>query len=120
MAEMNVLEQLNRFSSSRAQPTTPEAVPQQDTQPKQVKSKAAEPAKAKPPHPATVRQAQERADSKQVHVGAWLPIDFRRGCKMVQAQTDEDMQALMARLLNAEFQARGIPVVNFVKTEKGS
>jgi hypothetical protein len=57
---------------------------------------------------------------KQVHVGAWLSIDFRRGCKLVQAQTDEDMQELMARLLNAEFQARGIPAVKFAKTEKGN
>jgi hypothetical protein len=46
-----------------------------------------------------------------VHIGAWLPRDFKRGLKMVQAQTDEDVQAILARLLNAEFQKRKIPVV---------
>jgi hypothetical protein len=60
--------------------------------------------------PATVRQAKKRAAEK-VHIGAWLPRDFKRGLKMVQAQTDEDVQTILARLLNAEFQKRKIPVV---------
>jgi hypothetical protein len=46
-----------------------------------------------------------------VHIGAWLHRDFRRGLKLIQAQTDEEVQDILARLLNAEFRARKIPVV---------
>lgn len=67
-------------------------------------------AKAKAVAPATARQAKERAAEK-VHIGAWLPRDFKRSIKLLQAQTDEDLQAILARLLNAEFQKRKIPVV---------
>ena len=68
-------------------------------------------AKAKTVAPATARQAKERAAEK-VHIGAWLPRDFKRSIKLLQGgQTDEDLQAILARLLNAEFQKRKIPVV---------
>jgi hypothetical protein len=67
-------------------------------------------ARSKPPAPATLRQAQTRVAEK-VHIGAWLHRDFKRGMKLVQAQTDEDVQTILARLLNAEFRARKIPVV---------
>jgi hypothetical protein len=57
-----------------------------------------------------VRQAKQRAAEK-VHIGAWLPRGFKRAIKLLQAETDEDLQAILARLLNAEFQKRKIPVV---------
>jgi hypothetical protein len=68
-------------------------------------------ARSKAAAPATVRQAKQRAAEK-VHIGAWLPKGFKRGLKMVQAQTDEDLGVILARLLNAEFQKRKIPVVH--------
>ena len=61
-------------------------------------------------HRQIVRQAQTRA-AERVHIGAWLPRDFKRRLKLVQAQTDEDVQTILARLLNAEFRAREIPEV---------
>src|ERR1700750_940809 len=98
MARMDTLEQqLARL------PPKPEALANDTPAPQQR-------AKTKPPAPATLRQAQARATEK-VHIGAWLHRDFKRGLKLVQAQTDEDLQTILARLLNAEFRARKIPVV---------
>jgi hypothetical protein len=56
------------------------------------------------------RQRQERATEK-AHIGAWLPKGFKRGIKRVLAETDEDAQTFFARLLNAEFKARKVPIV---------
>jgi hypothetical protein len=99
MGSMNTLEaQLERLKPT-AQPAV--SVPP---------AKAKRAGKAKAVAPATERQAKARAAEK-VHIGAWLPRDFKRGLKMVQAQTDEDVQAILARLLNTEFQKRKIPVV---------
>ena len=57
------------------------------------------------------RAPGERARGRKVHIGAWLHRDFKRSIKIVQAQTDEDVQTILARLLNAEFHKRKIPVV---------
>jgi hypothetical protein len=98
MASMNTLEQqLARLDKK------PEPPAKGTTAPKRAP-------KAKAPAAATVRQAETRAADK-VHIGAWLHRDFKRGLKIVQAQTDEDVQTILARLLNAEFRARKIPVV---------
>lgn len=96
---MNTLEQ----QLARLQPK-PAPAANDATEPKKRRAKGKEPA------PATVRQAKARK-VERVHIGAWLPRDFKRGLKLVQAQTDEDVQTILARLLNAEFRARKLPVV---------
>jgi hypothetical protein len=54
------------------------------------------------------------APSRQgrVHVGAYLPADFKRGIRMLQAETGEDLQSILARLLNEQFRLHGLPEVD--------
>ena len=48
----------------------------------------------------------------KVHIGAYLNPDFKRGLRMVQAVTGEDIQGLLARALNDLFRAHNVPVVD--------
>lgn len=54
------------------------------------------------------------APSRQgrVHVGAYLPADFKRGIRMLQAVTDEDLQSILARVLNEQFRRHNLPEVD--------
>ena len=47
-----------------------------------------------------------------MHIGAYLNPDFKRGLRMVQAITGDDIQALLARALNDLFRAHSVPVVD--------
>jgi len=48
----------------------------------------------------------------KVHIGAYLNPDFKRGLRMVQAVTGDDIQGLLARALNDLFRAHNVPVVD--------
>ena len=76
----------------------------------------AEPPAAPPtPTPDTAaRPAAAKTSSREgkVHVGAYLPDGFRRGVRLVQAQTGEDTQTLVARALNELFRFHNVPVVD--------
>ena len=48
----------------------------------------------------------------KVHVGAYLPASFKSSLRLVQAQTGEDTQTLVARALNELFRAHNVPVVD--------
>jgi hypothetical protein len=48
----------------------------------------------------------------KAHIGAYLDMNFRRSLRMVQAQTDKDMQQLIADALNDLFRKYNVPVVD--------
>jgi hypothetical protein len=52
----------------------------------------------------------------RVHLGAYLPADFKSGVRMLQAVTDEDFQSMLARMLNEQFRLHGLPEVNTEET----
>jgi hypothetical protein len=58
------------------------------------------------------KAAPETSREDKAHVGAWLHKDFKRSLLLARAETGEDVQTFFARVLNAEFKARGVPVVN--------
>jgi hypothetical protein len=64
-------------------------------------------ARATPPR--RTKKAEGRAG--KVHLGAYLEPDFRKSFRMVQAQTDKDMQELMAEAFNDLFRKYKVPVV---------
>lgn len=68
------------------------------------------PTETEPPQP--VSQAKNSGRAGKVHVGAYLPDGFRRSMRLVQAQTGEDTQTLLARALNDLFKAHNVPVVD--------
>ena len=47
-----------------------------------------------------------------VHIGAYLPPDFKRSLMLVRAETGEDVKSLLARALNELFRAHKVPVVD--------
>jgi hypothetical protein len=59
--------------------------------------------------PRQTKKAEGRAG--KVHLGAYLDPDFRKSFRMVQAQTDKDMQELMAEAFNDLFRKYKVPVV---------
>ncbi len=71
-----------------------------------------------PPAPvgteATPRAAAYKAPSREgkTHIGAYLHPDFKRSLRLVQAQTGEDVQQLIARALNELFRAHNVPVID--------
>jgi hypothetical protein len=52
-----------------------------------------------------------RSRATKAHIGAYLDVNFRRSLRMVQAQTDKDMQQLIADALNLLFRKHNVPVV---------
>jgi hypothetical protein len=80
------------------------------------------PAKASPPPVAantaaatpTVAPAAYKAPSREgkTHIGAYLHPDFKRSLRLVQAQTGEDVQSLIAKALNDLFRAHNVPVID--------
>lgn len=48
----------------------------------------------------------------RVHIGAYLHGDFKRGIRMLQATTGEDLQSILARVLNEQFRLHNLPEVN--------
>ena len=65
------------------------------------------------PPASDVQSATAKGSGREgkVHVGAYLPDGFRRSLRLVQAQTGEDTQTLLARALNDLFKAHNVPVV---------
>ncbi len=63
---------------------------------------------------AAPRAASYKAPSREgkIHIGAYLHPDFKRSLRLVQAQTGEDVQQLVARALNELFRAHNVPVVD--------
>jgi hypothetical protein len=64
------------------------------------------------PKPKVERSAVAASREGKVHIGAYLNPDFKRGLRMVQAVTGEDIQGLLARALNELFRAHNVPVVD--------
>jgi hypothetical protein len=62
------------------------------------------PAAARGSHKAPSREGK-------IHIGAYLPEDFKRSLRLVQAQTGEDVQTLLTRALNDLFKSHNVPVV---------
>lgn len=73
---------------------------------------AAEP----PPKARAAARAASRAT--KVHIGAYLPDGFRRSVRLVQAQTGEDTQTLLARALNDLFRGHNVPVIDLPATDQ--
>jgi hypothetical protein len=48
----------------------------------------------------------------KIHIGAYLPPDFKTSLRLVQARTGKDIQALLADALNELFRAHNAPVVD--------
>ncbi len=48
----------------------------------------------------------------KTHIGAYLHPDFKRSLRLVQAETGEDVQHLIARALNDLFRAHNVPVID--------
>lgn len=77
------------------------------------------PVKASPPpvvaaNAATVTPTAYKAPSREgkTHIGAYLHPDFKRSLRLVQAQTGEDVQSLIAKALNDLFRAHNVPVID--------
>jgi hypothetical protein len=64
------------------------------------------------PKPKVERSPVAASRVGKVHIGAYLNPDFKRGLRMVQAVTGEDIQGLLARALNDLFRAHNVPVVD--------
>jgi len=43
----------------------------------------------------------------KVHIGAYLPADFKRGIRLLQATTGETLQSIMERMFNEQFRRQG-------------
>ncbi len=69
------------------------------------------PALVEAPRPAAASYKAPSREGK-IHVGAYLNPDFKRSLRLVQAQTGEDVQRLLARALNELFRAHNVPVVD--------
>ena len=51
-----------------------------------------------------------------MHIGAYLPPDYKSRIRMLQAATAEDLQTILARALNEEFRRHGLPEVSEEET----
>ena len=61
------------------------------------------------PQPASIKAPSREG---KVHVGAYLPAGFKSSLRLVQAQTGEDTQTLIARALNELFRGHTVPVID--------
>jgi molybdopterin biosynthesis enzyme len=59
----------------------------------------------------SVRPSVAPSRQGRVHIGAYLPADFKRGIRMLQATTGEDLQSILARVLNEQFRLHNLPEV---------
>jgi hypothetical protein len=67
---------------------------------------------AKPPEPrAQSKNSTAKGRDGKIHIGAYLDPAFRKSLRMVQAQTDSDMQELLAQALNDLFRKHNVPVI---------
>lgn len=86
-------------AASRTQPGPPPAV---------------SPAPSEPAGQEEQHRPSAKAPSREgkVHVGAYLPPGFKSSLRLVQAQTGEDTQTVIARALNELFRGHNVPVVD--------
>jgi hypothetical protein len=63
------------------------------------------------PPVALVQTTKPSSREGKIHIGAYLPEDFKRSLMLVRAQTGEDVQTLIAKALNDLFRAHNVPVV---------
>jgi hypothetical protein len=61
---------------------------------------------------APAASAKPASRKGKVHIGGYLPADFKRSLMLVRAQTGEDVQTLIAKALNDLFRAHNVPVVD--------
>ena len=59
-----------------------------------------------------IRSSAAPSRRGRVHIGAYLHGDFKRGIRMLQATTGEDLQSILARVLNEQFRLHNLPEVN--------
>jgi len=74
-------------------------------------AEASVPAASAAPAPVPA-QAKVPSREGKIHIGAYLHPDFKRSLRLVQAQTGEDVQALIAKALNDLFRAHDVPVID--------
>ena len=65
------------------------------------------------PAAAAASPAKLASREGKVHIGGYLPADFKRSLMLVRAQTGEDTQTLIAKALNDLFRAHNVPVVDY-------
>jgi hypothetical protein len=58
------------------------------------------------------RQPDRPSRIGKVHIGCYLPPDYKSRIRLLQAATAEDIQTILARLLDAEFRRHGLVEVN--------
>jgi hypothetical protein len=63
---------------------------------------------------AAVRPARPAKSPRKdrVHIGAYLSPAYKRSIRLLQAATDEDLKAILERILNAEFRLHSVPEVH--------
>jgi hypothetical protein len=64
------------------------------------------------PSVAAVQAPKTPSREGKIHIGAYLPGDFKRSLMLVRAQTGQDVQTLIAQALNDLFRAHNVPVVD--------
>jgi hypothetical protein len=70
------------------------------------------PPKAANSSPAPSSAARTASREGKTHIGAYLAPGFKSSLRLVQAQTGEDTQSLIARALNELFRSHSVPVVD--------
>jgi hypothetical protein len=69
------------------------------------------PTQDRQPPVAEIKAAKAPSRAGRVHIGAYLPADFKRSLMLVRAQTGQDVQSLVAKALNDLFRAHNVPVI---------
>lgn len=94
--------------ASRTKPAVVASV----AKPRPVPSPTNEPAPE--PQASAPAPARYKAPSREgkTHIGAYLNPGFKRSMRLVQAETGEDVQQVLARALNELFRAHKVPVVD--------
>ncbi|NCR19529.1 MAG: hypothetical protein GPJ22_20975 [Microcystis aeruginosa LL13-03] len=70
---------------------------------------------AKPQEPAAKTKTKDgiaKSREGKIHIGAYLDPAFRKSLRMVQAQTDLDIQEILAQALNDLFRKYNVTVVD--------
>jgi len=73
---------------------------------------ATQPTEPAAPLSQEVEPARTPSRSGKVHIGAYLTAGFKSSLRLVQAQTGEDTQTLLARALNDLFRGHNVPVID--------
>jgi hypothetical protein len=63
---------------------------------------------------ATGERTRQRSRDGKILIAGYFHPDFRRSIRLLQAETDETLEALLTRALNKVFREHGVPVVDRV------